>query len=49
MTNQVTRSLERHIEHVVSRLVGDAEQRDPLSDDLVAKVERRDLYLGPFA
>src|SRR5262249_31695340 len=42
-------SLERHLDDVVVGIVGNAEQRQPLRFDLIAKAQRGDLDFGLFA
>src|SRR5262245_56617008 len=42
-------SLERHLDDVVSGIIGNAEQGQPLRLDLIAKAERGDLDIGLLA
>src|SRR5215471_14827392 len=47
--NQMIQCLERHLDDVVVGIVGNAEQRQPLRFDLIAKAQRGDLDFGLFA
>src|SRR5260370_4855690 len=42
-------SLERHLDDVIVGIVGNAEQRQPLRFDLIAKAQRSDFDFGLFA
>src|SRR4029077_16784119 len=47
--DEMIQSLERDLDDVVVRVVGDAEQGQPLCLYLVAEAKRNDLDLGSFA
>src|SRR4051812_48866302 len=49
MTNHMAVAIECHVDRIVFRVVGDAEQRRPLGNDLVTELERRHLNLRPLA
>jgi hypothetical protein len=44
--NQVIRTVEGDVKQVVSRVVRDADHRDPFGDDVVAKIHRSHFDLG---
>src|SRR5262249_27079269 len=47
--DQMIQPLERHLDDVVVGIIGNADQRQPLRFDLIAKAERGDLDFGLFA
>jgi len=47
--DQMIQSLERHLDDVIVGIVGNAEQRQPLRFDLIAKAQRSDFDFGLFA
>jgi hypothetical protein len=47
--DEMIQSLDRHLDNVIIGIVGNAEQRQPLRFDLIAKAERGDLDFGLFA
>src|SRR5262245_43810162 len=49
LANEVTHTVERNVDEIIFRVVGDANHWNPFSDDLIAEVERCDFNFGPLA
>jgi hypothetical protein len=47
--NQMVNSLERYLEKIIFVIVCNTQERQPFCLDLIAQVERSDLYLDPRA
>ena len=47
--NQMVNSLKRDLEKIIFVIVGNTQERQPFCLDLIAELERSDLYLDPRA